>query len=463
MLTAQIAPSCAIPIMELSICPNRKNHLMRQKFLFMLSISMLWCATSVFVSAQIPIVDRQSSLRNMLAFVPDNDQTREALTGYIDYRAMQSINGFTLDPANYADFENLSDYEQRLWLQRSRRWQTGPQFSQYLRAAGTDAEQITGFDAFGVDRALIFGNPPAQGMILETATERSAFEEAHRARNYTQTEINGITAWCSENGCDSGLQQDFINREIGNLFDPSALGRRPPVLVTDGYYASAFVLEVIESMADAYNGTANSLADSADYGAITDAILDSEHFSGDLMQVVFLPPSEFYTIDFTSPDPYTVVTPQLNDTQAPMVSWADYGELAGWTLAAIADRQDGDQISAVLMLVYSDQASAEQAATEVGQRVLTFADELRFSDPTPLINAIDGGVIPTEPYVYEAEGGYFVAVVALDYPAPPEGAENLGLSSSDPAPPPGMLFIRWINAVYTRTFDVLWNIIPPEG
>ncbi|MEQ8674092.1 MAG: hypothetical protein RLP44_27675 [Aggregatilineales bacterium] len=436
---------------------------MHRKILFMLMCCIVWGAISISLTAQqLPLFDRGHPLRQMLSFVPDNDQTREGLLGYIDYRAQESINGFTVNPANYSEFDNLSDYEQSLWIHRSRRWRTGPDFFQYLLAAGADTVDATGFDAFGVDRALVFGNPPTHGTILETDSDISAFETAHRARNYTQTEINGITAWCSEGGCDDGMQQDLRNRDVAYLFDP-ALGRRPPILVTDNYFASAFVLGVIEGMADAYNGTTESLAESVDYGAIVDAVLDPDHFSGDLMQLIFLAPTEFYTIDFTSPNPYAIISPSLDDIQTPLDSWADYGELPRWTLAALADRQDGDQISAVLTLVYSDQADAEQAATELGQRVLAFADELlRIRQPEPIISDITGGVTPEEPYVYETEDGYFVAVVGLTHPSPPEGAENIGMSSDNPAQTPGMLFARWVNAIYSRTFDVLWNIVPPE-
>ena len=465
MLMPKIAPSSAIPIMELAFASElsiEKEFFMRQKILFMLMSCIVWGAISISLTAQqLPLFDRGHPLRQMLSFVPDNDQTREGLLGYIDYSAMEAINGFTVNPANYAEFDNLSDYEQSLWIHRSRRWRTGPDFFQYFRAAGTDTLDTTGFDVFGINRALVFGNPPTHGTILETDSVLSAFEAAHRTRDYTQTEINGLTVWCSDGGCDDGMRQDLRNRDVSYLFDP-ALGRRPPILVTDDYFASAFVLGVIEGMADAYNGTTESLADSTDYGAIVDAVLDPDNFSGDLMQLIFLAPTEFYTIDFTSPNPYAIISPQLTDVQTLLTSWAEYGELPQWTLAALADRQDGDQISAVLTLVYSDQADAEQAATELGQRVLTFADELRTRQAEPIISTIQGDVIPDEPYVYEAEDGYFVAVVGLTHPSPPEGAENIGLGSDDPAQQPGMLFARWVNAVYSRSFDVLWNIIPPE-
>lgn len=452
MLTAQIAPSCAIPIMELSICPNRKNHLMRQKFLFLLACLLLFSAMSIIASAQLPLFDRSQTVRDMLTFVPlDQERPEFFNVSYINYTALQSVNGVTIDPGSSIDFENLSDDEQRAWIRRARRWSVGPQFVQYMLVSGQELLDYGGFDAFAVNQAVAFGNPPENGIVLQTDDTLAAFESAHRARNYTQTDINGLTAWCSEDGCDSGMQQDLQGRQPGYVFDPSGLGRQPPVLVTDAYYASAFSLDVLENMADSFNGDAPSFLDVPEYAAVTDALIDASDRYGELLQFFMPPISEYYTVDFTAPDPYATVNPR-SESDTVLDSWADYGALPQWSAVMLADYADEGTNGAILALAYDNQTDAQHALDEVSQRVLTFTDEIRTRGDQPLIEIVEGGATLAESSLYEAEDGYFVAVIALTYPEPTPDSDEFS----------GALFIRWMNALYARTFDVLWNIIPPE-
>jgi len=406
--------------------------------------------------AQIPLFDQQHPMLEMMRFVPDGPIVYEALNSYINYEALQSTNGVTVDPSTFAEWDSLEDYERSLWIHRSLRWTTGPS-AQYI-VQQEDAVNVSGFDFFTMSQAVAFGNPPANGFVYSVPLDRAGFESAMDTSRYEQTTIGGLEAWCPVEGCDVGFDQNLRERDPAFIFDNSALGRRPPILVDGDYVATTFPEELAELMAEAYTSDNNSLVDNEDYGALFRALVAFEADAGTLMQMSTIPAEEYLEIDLNDPDTTLEGLP-ISANNLPS-SWQNYGVLPAYTALAMADYQvDSEQIAAV-MVVYDNETDAQIAAEELAIRVRDFAGELVTGDGTPFIEILEGTATVNDPQVIADDNGRFVAIASVSYPAPSEEEDRLGVTVDEPAQTPGFLFRRWMNSIFQRSFDIIWSIVP---
>jgi hypothetical protein len=349
------------------------------------------------------------------------------------------------------------------WINSTRRIISGPSdIMQYLFQSGADMKSVSGIDFFEIDRAITFSAPPAQGIIYQGQFDVDAIETASLARDYEQADINGVTAWCWIEGCDQGLKVNIADRSPSNIFDPS-LGRNPPFLVLNGgdTIAYAYALEVIEAMAFSSQGEWRSLADAPDYHAMASAITDSDMYAGDLVQVNIFPFDPLNNVQdysiFETRDAYTeaigtgVLSPMASD-------FVNYGDLPGYQLAALVDRQEGETQVAMIALVYASEESAQTAAQELTSRLATFSGEPETGDPTPFVEVIDGAQV-NEGYVYASDdSGLFVAVASVSYPLP---EENFSSGQEQPIQP-GIMYTRWMNSIFRRAFSPLWQVTLPD-
>lgn len=431
---------------------------MRTKLLLYAMLILLVLPTR----AQIPIFDRSTDeiAAEMFAFVPDAPQVRESFVSYINYAALEATGPYgEIVPENVQAFNALDDFEQRLWMHRSLRWQAGPPdvFQALITTLRDETETpVNGFDFFAISEAVAFGNPPTQGQVIAADYDLQTFADAQVALDYEQTTFGRLEAWCPVNGCDAGIDIDLRNAERSNLFDSSGLGRKPPILVTEDYLASAFDVDVARAMANAYDGEGRSIMDVRDYRTVFAAVTDAERYSGDLMQVIFLP---------VEPQPIgmTMLSTVTSPGESPQIpeTWATYGDLPPYLMVAIADRQEGDEQVAMLALLYDNRANAEAAAVELENRLAHFSGEVLRRDPDApsFFDDVPGAVL--ESHVFEQDDLY-VAVAQIRHELPPETPEMIEVRLNDDVDYEGPrfqgYFIRqWMQSIYARAFDVIWN------
>jgi hypothetical protein len=325
-----------------------------------------------------------------------------------------------------------------------------------------------GFDFFDVNQTLTFGAPPATTVLWSGDFDLDAIAAAHQARGYLQAEVGGLPAWCGKEGCDSGMQQDFRNIEPGNLFDP-ALGRPVPFLTLPGTLISSPAWEMLEELADTSEGNMSSLLDAPDYRTLAEAITESSVNSGELVSALFLP-TQAVMLELDLNDPTSLApflgqhaTPdqleQLAQEGVPDFI-ADYGTLPPYQLAAMADRQEGDQQVAVIALAYESAEDAEIAAPELAQRLESFSNILMTHSDDPLLNLFPSTSIEARVYA-SAETGFSAAVVEVRYPTPSQEEEQAPPGSSTEGPPgfPAALYRYLVQSVFRNGFYPLWFIL----
>jgi hypothetical protein len=399
-------------------------------------------------------------LLEMLAFAPDNEASRSGEIYYMDFRAVENAFDYLEKPDNFADW-----WESNPWIGFTNRWMSAPNFIQSLMRSGEEIPETVGFDFFDVDRTLSFGRPPNHAVIWGGNFDADSIGAAHTARDYAQNEINGATAWCSSAGCDQGLQTDIAARELGNIFD-SGLGRKPPVLIFPDYLGSAFQLEIVENIAATSNGDMSSLAESSDYRTLVEAIIDIDHYSGELVQAQFW--SSIYvqlTLDVNNLESACeLLQIQECDQNLSAPVWlTDYGYLPAYELVAIADRQEDDEQVAIIVLLYDNEDDAQIAAPELAKRITTFSDAILRGDDELLLDRDVLQPVSVENYVYTSEKtDMSAAVVAVNYYTPTQQEAMRPMARENGAVYHGLLFRVWVNSLYAQGFYPLWLVTVPE-
>ncbi len=382
-------------------------------------------------------------LIEILDRVPDTDIARDGIVTYVDYPAIFTAPGGLGAPTNFAAFETALDMLGPPVMSSLQRILTEPAL-QYLMQYESMPD-VVGFDFFQIQRATTFGRIPEQGVIFDIDYDADAVVAAHLAREFTEETINGIPVLCGPAGCDSGMELDPANREIENIFDASGLGRRPPVLLGDGYLSSAFALEIAESLAATATGDTPSLAESDDYGLLANTLVDLsaglDEDGGALLQLQIFP-ADLLAATAISLPPEVIedIIERLGDSR-----------LAPYSLVAFADMQaDFDKQVGVLAIVTNSVVEAELAASVLAERVPAFTSLSRGSGE-PLFDRLAS---------FEIESGYVggedtdnaIAYVIVRYP--PTEPEN---ASSTPIT--GQVFRWWIQAIQFGEYYPLWNVI----
>ncbi len=310
-------------------------------------------------------------LLDLLTFVPNAASSATSsglILSYVDHRAAEKAANVTR-PTSGAAFAALTDDQRLPVLRAYGRFMVGPPLDTLLMHI-TEMPHVVGFDWFDTDQAVLFGDPPSQAVVYSGQYDTSKINAALTARQFDKTTIDNTSVWLAETGQTT----------------------------------------LIKAMLDAHSNTLTSLAFAPDYRALFDALV----VPGTPIQALFIAPSAVQ-----------IAGASANTTLRPL------GVLPPYTLAAIADYQDGDTQITVLAVLYTDPDTAMQASAELFWRVDAFDQIIKVKSPATV----------EVPDVF-TEHDISVARIRVKYvPAPSTG---LAL--------PDTVFRRWIEAIYMRAF-----------
>ena len=365
-------------------------------------------------------------LLEMLGFVPLEIMAETSFfdLSYVDYRAFETALGI-FRPAG----TDLTTVAAGNWIQHSFRLAARPEFIQYVFSQPDEMLEAVGFTVFDIDRALMFGQPPGNGIVLagepDRLTDMDTLNRKFMERELKAREVDGgFTLW--QHPDRDGLAIDLENRNPAYPFG-GHLGRAEPVAMRPGYLLNSAAIDTVQAMIAADTAQTASLADVPEFVALVGAITQD----GPLIQAHFFSPAD---VGFIPGDPMAVIMGQ----DAPNVL-ADYGPLPVYSMSALGDTQDSDGNSVLLAaLVYADAEDAASAADELAQRIATL--RLPVTNEETVLEIFDATVSVD---VYESADGLAVALARISYPPP-----------GDTSVIPGQMYSRWIRGVWTREFFI---------
>lgn len=402
---------------------------------FRLILPVILLAGLTSVSAQEPPSNR---LLDMLALVPASAVAaeHEPILSYADYRSLEAACGI-LNPGSREGF--LAEKDRGLWINAMMRLISGPDLSYALQQI-QGMPEVVGFDFFAIDRALVFGGAPRTGTILAGQFDTAQIDTALAARQFERVDYSGVTIW-------RRFDDLSINIAARDLADPFGgyLGQAARIAAIPGggelvYLANSATDDLTQAMVAAAQDGQPSLADLADYRSLAEAVADSTRYSGQLIQVSIY---SMATVGLVPGNPGQVP----GGTNAPNPT-AEYGVLPVYTLAMLADRQEGDEEVHLIALAYANAEVARAGAEELANRLRT----LRVPDaPDDILVERFGSTVT--PYVYESETtGQSVAVVAVRQAGPTLGeTDEAGMLI-----PQGRLYRLWQSLLMRRQFFPLW-------
>lgn len=249
-----------------------------------------------------------------------------------------------------------------------------------------DAARLeAGFSFFELDRWLLAGQPPSLLTLYEGRFDRGAIDAALTANGWERQGFFS-SVWCSAaDGCGEGMRMDISTRLTNSAIDD--LGRRPPVRLSGMGDRITLSPDGNLFMRAAQLNADDSLAADPAYAALAESI-GAQDDTGGLFQAQFMLPG------LLEADP-PANAPALNSVIAPV------------PLAVVGTRIEGGDEVSVIALAYPDEASATQAAGELGTRLQAYIDlmEAERADLT----VVPGQMIP-------ASSGQFVALAAVRAP-----------------------------------------------
>jgi hypothetical protein len=293
-----------------------------------------------------------SSLLDLLTFVPNaitSASSSGLILSYADYRAAEKAVNVT-HPARASDLSALTN-DQRLRLLRAyARLMVGPSV-QGLNTTIGEMPRLVGFEWFDTDQAILFGYPPSESVAYIGHYDVGKVDAALTARQFDKITIDNITVWTRFE--DNSVHMDAV--DPGDPFGGS-LGKAARIAVVSNagsgkqYLAEAARTPLIKAMLDAHSNTLTSRAFAPDYHALVDALIDPKAFPATPIQALFAAPS---AVQIAGTPPNTTPLPPL-------------GVLPPYTLAAIADYQDGDSQISGLAVLYTDPDAAEASQCRTG-------------------------------------------------------------------------------------------------
>lgn len=422
---------------------------MRRNALIPLLLTLL-CLTVMPINAQntdTPSFYDDHPLLQMLSTVSDEQAMREDIIYYMDYRAVENTADYIFTYENVGEWANGDE-----WMGFTDRWLSLPvtlsglQFWEELERI----PEVMGFDFFDLDQTLDVGTTPRNVTVWRGDFDEDAVIDAHLARGYEANTISDIPVLCAtlpdfNAQCNYVAPPDFENRDLANLFDP-VLARNPFVGVLPNMLISAFSPLYFGNAISARADETPSLADNPEIRALSEAVLNPDVYSGELVQTQFLP--RFHVL-------YDMVNRLPNLPESDQFIFDDYGDLPHVELSIIADRQEGDTQVALIGLLYDNETDAQLAVDEVTARITTFSDYLLNNTTDPVIDNIEGAMV-NEGYVYASEStGLYVAVISVNYPTP---IGRFDSALEDSPPPLAQLFEIWISGVWFGGFYPLWEL-----
>ncbi len=337
---------------------------------------------------------------------------------YANYRAIEQASGVP-SPANQDEYQALTDAERAAWQASLLRIHGGPSNWPNLTASKIESmPELVGFDFFEVDQALRYGADPFIATLFHStdgAYTSTATGQALQARGYERRVVATGLAW----GQGGDGMTNINNIQNGDPFGGD-VGLASRVAVLDPYTAAnAFIWGILQRTAATHAGEFPSYADLPEYPALVTALRAGE---GALLQTFILNRRAGEALA-TPPD------------DAP---------LPPYVLAAAADMQhDGQQVHR-LVLLYTDETTAEQAAAHL----------------PALVTAFDSGWLQTigfdsQPPTVEPVSGTDYVAVTYDLTAPLPEEDNADAFA------PSLVYGFWANAIRQGDFFPL-GLAAPE-
>lgn len=377
--------------------------------------------------------DAENPLLAMLARVPNTPGVREinAIVSYADYRAFEMARGIDIPTVN--DFAERTETS-ALWIAATNGLAAGFPV-QNVFAALDEMETTIGFSWFDVDRSINFGNPPAQGNVLQGSFDADKVATVYSARGYELVDYDGVGVWCSPEGCDQGMSTNLANRNPADPFG-GQLGRTEPVAFDDTYLYNSASDEVMEQIIAAANDEdmSLSLAGIPDYRAAARALVSV----GTVRQAMFLHPLIFAGV---SP---------LPDSDETVNSFEDLPALPLASLVVLGDTWQDDEQIALIGLVYNNVDDAATALDVVESRIAVATSLFR---NIPFVELFEQRemTISEKIVVEDEEAGRVVGLLVIRYPMPTnEPQEDFPTYIAS-----GLGFRLLIDALYQRDLSFL--------
>lgn len=288
-----------------------------------------------------------------LSAVPDTPEVRTSpiIANFADYRANYALRG--VEPASaYADMDGDALGEAVNSLPT-----TGVMaLASYFGVLG-EMPPLTGFDFFEIDYALEFGQPPALGAVIGGAFDQAAIVAAHEGRGYTveTSDAAGLVLLCGADGCDSGAEIDFDNRNPANPFG-GALGQSHPLAVSDSLILSSRDFGILTDIQSAQAGEIPSLADDE----VVQAIANLLYTRPTVGAVILIDP---ISLSVASPG----MTPE--QAEALMAQIEALPPLPPYGIVAVALTADETNEYGEILLTYASAEEAEVAAASLTERL----------------------------------------------------------------------------------------------
>ena len=371
--------------------------------------------------------DQPQPLLAMLAMVPDNDLVQGqgwAAVRYADFQALYTSEG--IEDMRTPLLMNLVPLPGMLM-----RLVAGPNALMYVFTSIDQMQQVVGFEWIAsVNRSLEYGTPPRTALILDGTFDASAISTALSARGFEETDVSGVPVY-------SRFEDGQVSLQDSEPADPFGghLGMAARIAVFPGYLANSSYWDTTKGIIAAAQGDQPSLADNPNYHALADAITAPD---GLLIQALFFDVAD---LGFLPADPAAALAGQGAEDPT-----AGYGPLMPYSLAVLADRQEGQDQVHLIGLVYPDADTAGPAADEVATRIQAFA----LPQQEETLVAHYGAQVSSRVYTSDATG-LAVAVVEVRYPLPADrkdAATGQFISG-------GMMYRNWVQAIMQRAFFVL--------
>lgn len=404
-----------------------------RKFLLLSLLMLVFGSASVSAQSE----DSDSPLLEMLARIPVQSGANEWLT-YIDYHAVVAARPGAPQIHSLEEAGPLleSDSEERsLFTSALMSYQSGPAEVPQSLMLADEAIDAIGIDLYAVERAIQYANPPASVTILEGDFDNEAISSAFAARDYTQTEEDGLTLLCGEAGCDSGMRQDLANRNPANIFG-GQLGRSQPVLLGDEWLASSPSDVALNGVTEAVSGERETLADVPAYRLAAEAL----SAKGTVLQAYFINPAQIGS----SLMDILLASSRLTQEQIEAIRErlaTDFEPLLPYSLVVLAQVAAEDEDLTVVALVYPDAETAEAAGEILLERIENYTS---FAVQRPLNEMLEErGVTSMDTEVVEGDER---ATLLLTLHAPLPGTEV-----PDDAPTPRSLGL--VYAIFVRAYQ----------
>lgn len=303
----------------------------------------------------------------------------------------------------------------------------GPDALSYLYSSAGQMANAVGFEwLLHVDRSLEFGDPPSVGLLLGGDFDDTAIGTALQGRGFSLSNVSEVPVWYRfEDGAISFAARDIVDPFGGHLGAAARIALLPNGL------ANARSWPLIETIIGAAQGIQPSLADNRGYRVLAEVISEPD---GLLIQALF----------FTG----TALRLAGDPTKAELEPAVDFASLPAFSLAVLADRQEGDNQVHLIGLVCADLPTAQTAAQVLAGRVEAFHPPDR---PEEVLVKQLGATVSCS-VVERLQDSLAIAVVEARYPLPsPRTDPQTGQFRTG-----GLLYRAWVRAIMRREFTPLW-------